>query len=454
MYQFVPPPSHGYGSSSRIGDVNGDGLDDICFVDGSNTGSFNVVRSGADGSVLHQVTFTGALLGLDDVNGDGKSDLLVSDPGATVNGILGAGRVDVLDGGTLAILRSHFGTYQDQLLSAGPVLGDIDGDGKRDYRISGGGIFSAAEWWGKSGATGAQIFYHLPWSPAYGEALTDVGDFNADGFDDIAFVDSGSLGMYHWVRVLAGPSMTQELWGHLSTVSNPTPEWYGPIRGRVGDYDGDGFADVAIHGGLPSLGTGATIISGRDQSSLLASPMHQLILYGELGSPGDANGDGFPDLFIGTANSVQLVSGAPPGVSTIGGGCPSLSGHSPQIGIGIGARLGRTLTVNLRDANPNLTMAFLGGGFSSQQWNGVPLPFDLGMLGLPWCDWRIAADLALPVVTTSNNGLPHHAQFSLPVPANPALVQASVFWQWLVLEPSSSGGPGAVTAAVRTTVLQ
>jgi hypothetical protein len=450
LHQFLPPPGHSYGSLSWVGDVNGDGIADICFYVLAGSASGHVIRSGVDGSLLHHIANAERIYGLDDVNGDGKDDLLLSDPGATVNGILQAGRVDVVDGATLAILWSHFGWQQDQGLGGGPVLGDIDGDGKRDYVIGSSGI-----WWGQSGANGAPLFTLQVGSPTSStSSLTDVGDFNADGYDDIVFVEVGGppMGPYRWVRVLAGPAMTQELWSYLWMWANPTP-WYGRILGRLGDIDGDGFADLGIQGGDSWLAV-SSVISGRNGSNLLVSPLAQAAIWPELGSPGDANGDGFLDFFAptSTGSATALFSGAPAGVQTIGPGCPSLGVHTPQLGVSIGARLGRTLGVNLREANPN-SLAILGGGFSNQQWNGAPLPFGLGVLGLPWCSWHIAADLTLAVATTANPGLPHHAQLALPVPNAPSLAQAELFWQWFVLEPSGPGAPGAVTAAVRTTVL-
>jgi len=368
-----------------------------------------------------------------------------------------AGRCDILDGATGQILRTHLGTYASQELHCRAILGDLDRDGKRDYLVA-----SNAHFWGYSSATGAQLFSFPKLTQSYGEYLTDIGDFNADGFDDIVFRDRGSYPyvVYEQTLVFAGPSATQQLWNHTTWIQNPGPIHYYEHVGRLGDLDGDGHADLGLIGGAAAISS--TVISGRTSSPLLevgANSPYLHTLYNHLDGPGDVDGNGIVDLLIrhwptATTQEVRLVSFAPPGVLPIGAGCASPMGSVPRIGIGTGARLGRTMTVNLANAEPTLLAAALGVGFSDQQWNGTPLPIDLGAYGLPGCFWRVAADVTLLVPTVGANGTRHHATHDVPVPQVPQLLGVALYWQWLVLEQGPAGVAGSVTGAMRTTIVQ
>ena len=462
LMQLVPPAQHWYYEVKWIGDVDGDGHDDIAYQELRPGAGYTVVRSGLSGAYLYQFLWPGPgeplIYGLDDLNGDGRCELLLSDASATVNGMQYAGRCDVIDGATGQVLRSHVGSFAGARLGGGPVVGDMDGDGVRDYLVARPG-----NWWGISGATGAQIFHHVPLTGSYGEYLTDIGDFNADGFDDIVFRDRGNYPFYTYERTLvfAGPSATQLLWSYTWLFQNPGPiRYYEPV-GKIGDLDGDGYDDLALLGGTSSVTS--TVLSGRDQSVLaglvqaggMAAQIWPLI-----GGPGDVDGDGIPDLlmraFLASGPAfVILISGAPPGTAAFGTPCPDSTGIAPTIGIGIGARLGQTMTVNLSNATPNPFAAVLGLGSSDLQWNGTPLPIDLTLLGLPGCQWYVSGDALLALSTIGLNGTRHHATLEIPVPQNTQLLGVNLFAQWIVLELSPVGAlGGATTRALRATVVQ
>ncbi len=461
LHQFMPPPQQGYRQVFRVGDIDADGHDDVAHHElWWGVSSFTVIRSGRTGAYLRRWPLRLPLVGLDDVNADGHDEVILVDSMAAVGGIVDAGRSDVLDGATGQVLWSHLGTVSGQQLHARRILGDLDNDGTRDYLV-----MDNLRYWGFSGSNGAQIFSFPKLSQTYGEELTDIGDFNADGFDDIVFLDRGffPFHLYQETLVFAGPSATQLLWSHLMLASNPGPIWYGRPLGHLGDVDGDGHSDLGLQGGLQGAGgASSTVLSGRDQSVVFttsSNPSLPAALAPEIGGPGDVDGDGFPDFLLSDTlqpgvYALHLISGAPPGVTPVGPGCASPTGATPTIGVGIGARLGRTMTVNLANANPNLFAAVLAGGLSDQQWNGAALPFDLGFVGMPGCSWRVSAEAALLLPTAGANGTPHHAQYAVPVPQVPALLGTALFWQWFVLEPGSPGLAGSVTAAVRTVVVQ
>jgi|694.fasta_scaffold48585_3 hypothetical protein len=111
------------------------------------------------------------------------------------------------------------------------------------------------------------------------------------------------------------------------------------------------------------------------------------------------------------------------------------------------------MSVNLSNAHQNLLLAVLALGNSSQQWGGAPLPFDLGLIGIPGCQWRIAADVLLALPTSGLPGGRRRSSHPIAVPNNTQLLGLDVFAQWLLLEQGPSGLTGSATRAVRTTVV-
>lgn len=468
LHQWVPPTLHYYSDVQRVGDVDGDGLDDVSYSELRYTGTpsrFAVIRSGVTGQYIHQINGGAefAARSLDDVNGDGRNELILSNSSATVGGLLEAGRVDIVDGATLQVLWSHVGTSAQQGLLIKAVVGDLDGDGARDYVLFDAGVYASSRLYRVfSGRTGAAITTFPPQSYSYGLDMVDIGDFNADGFDDIILADHGNPPAwgYHGTYVLGGPSLTQILWQNVFVWGAPPNFAVGDHGGRLGDLDGDGHADLVLQGGL--AGDRVSLLAGRDASTLGTLPSSAFgawFVPAAKPSPGDVDGDGFPDYWLtedlvsGVVRVLHLVSGAPPGVTRFGSGCVDQTGHEPVIGVGVGARLGKDLTINLSNANPQLLAAVLGLGYSNTSWGGVPLPFGLAAFGMPGCTWHVAGDVTLTLPTVGQNGTRHHATHTITVPQQSALLGLDAYAQWLVLEAGVTGLAGSTTRAIRTTVV-
>lgn len=131
------------------GDMDGDGLPDIFAADINNgTGGANrgqaYLFSGATGNRIR--TFNGESAGdqfgmgrpIADVNGDGKTDLVLA--GWLRNeGALASGKMYVVDGATGATLRSLVSTIPNETLGFDVIgVGDVTGDGLTDYIITAG----------------------------------------------------------------------------------------------------------------------------------------------------------------------------------------------------------------------------------------------------------------------------------------------------------------------------
>jgi hypothetical protein len=232
-----------------------------------------------------------------DFNGDGRADLAVNTPGETVptsvDGFV-AGAVNVLYGSAAGVTAAG-----DQLWTqdSGAILDQSEG----------GDHFGAA----------------LAW-----------GDFNADGFDDLAIgvpaEDLNAVDPSHGaVNVLYGAanglsSAGNQFWTENSAgvpdVAEPVDEFGAALV--AGDFDGDGFDDLAI--GVPgeapppldTPNSGAVIVLYGSSARLSArraqlwSQDSEKVLdvaesndrFGSSLAAGDFDGDGFDDLSIGVQN--------------------------------------------------------------------------------------------------------------------------------------------------------
>jgi hypothetical protein len=118
------------------------------------------------------------------------------------------------------------------------ITGDFNGDGRADIA----GRNFAGQWLvgtstGSLAAAGSYSFTNqlwTTWNPTAGWQDVQVGDFNGDGKADIAGrTASGDW----WVALSNGSSFTNEYWGHW----NPNVTW---ADVKVGDFDGDKIDDI------------------------------------------------------------------------------------------------------------------------------------------------------------------------------------------------------------------
>ncbi len=303
----APPGVDGFAASlGAVGDVDGDGVIDVAAT------AFDCllrVYSGATWNELFHVAVCSAPFyggryapqGLGDVNGDGRGDLLVADP--LWQGV--EGRVLVLsgvDGSTLHELRGASELYGWSIAA----LGDVDGDGVRDFASSQPGLtnpfFGVASVDVRSGRTGALLWRRYAQSTQEDlAALGPVGDLDGDGLGEFA------LARRPWADACLGgscpPVLTEwfEVWsvanGRLFAVELPRISGFA----SVGDVDGDGGPDFALshfdRADLPGMYGRSAVRIVSPTRGVLAEYVNLPFRVVELTPIADLDGDGVPELF-------------------------------------------------------------------------------------------------------------------------------------------------------------
>ncbi len=376
------PGSFGF-SIARVHDWNGDGIDELLVgapevpdLVGISTGSLAVI-SATDGSLLHRVDpqfglqeLGYSVAGLEDVDGDGKGDLLAGAPGEG-------------DGSALLIESASRNPRQVPFWASGLSPGNAParfGSGAcaiPAFLRNGGTDFAvAAPDWTTGAMSGFVAVFDAPFRGL-------LNTFLATQRAGMAIANGGHL--------LGSPTLliSQGDGSHASIVFAWTPDILG--NGRV----------VPVT--LPTTGV---------VTSLAASA--------------DRNGDGYDDVVAGIATPdgtgihlATIHTRTTPSLGharTFGRPCDLVfANFQPRIRTGPIPRAGQPLEIAV-DAMPPTALAALNLGFALQ-------PIDLGLIGMFGCAAYVPAALSVP-----GDG---SRSLTLPIPANAAGV--GLYAQWAAL---------------------
>jgi hypothetical protein len=290
-------------------DLNGDGYSDLAITDqagdvyiylASSTGSgaFTLSQTLVDPATAG-VTPSNVAIAAADFNKDGSPDLAVLTPSAVLI---------YLNNGTgnfTNVTPAAFGiTGTNQYTNySGMTVADFNKDGYPDIALSTPGLsdipgsVTAVTLLTNNGA--GTLGFTTSTIPVVGFASgITSGDFNGDGYPDLAVLSGGDS----TVDVLLNQKGTFSTYTQYATVGEP-------VGMTTADFNKDGYDDLVISGLAGGPGGGTMILYGSPSGVFNTSGLLPTA-YGYADAAADLNSDGNPDLVVGDTQVTPFIDSA------------------------------------------------------------------------------------------------------------------------------------------------
>ncbi len=350
-------PDHFGQALDSAGDVDGDGVEDL--VVGAYTGDSAYIFFGGAwpatwAATTADVTFTGDTYqfgewtrGVGDVTGDGLDDIMVTSrysdgPAATRTGAIYLFPGPFLAGASLGdsdAVASFNGTLYNENLQTHNVLGDLDGDGTQElvfgrpadttggYNAGAAHLYygdAGAPWSGDHVVSGADVKLTGESSDRLGYWMYGLGDIDGDGADDFSLGSTYNAttttyagALYVYTAPPATGEATAAAEAELRLVGAAATDYFGGET-KSADIDGDGWLDLVLsavglqdadgydQGGVyvvygPITETGVVLITTVSGATLIASGDDNQYAGGRL-AVGDTDGDGYADFGVSSSS--------------------------------------------------------------------------------------------------------------------------------------------------------
>ena len=310
------------GSSASSGDVNGDGYSDIIVgvprytnvepeegkiiaYYGSSSGLSGTENWSIE-SNQRSAFFGRNISNAGDVNGDGYSDIIIGFSKLEGNAYSNK-MISVFYGSPSGLSSMAAWTHEAQeYYSSISTAGDVNGDGFPDIIVTEDG--SAFVYYGSSSGLSSTP----NWSVTTGDfhtfnAATSAGDVNGDGYSDVIVGEpfngnNGEVFLYYGAQ--SGLSITPD-WSWTFELTENDYE-LGTALSSGGDINRDGYSDVIIMSNSQSWGLNAYVFygssSGLGNSYLFSLQSTQNLVFSEVKTAGDVNGDGYSDIIVSASS--------------------------------------------------------------------------------------------------------------------------------------------------------
>ncbi len=310
--------------SIGIADFNGDGLLDLIVANGSANNISVLLNTTAPGAAAPvyttQQTFATGLnpkaVSVADINGDGLLDIIVSNAGDNT--------VSVLFNTTVpGALVASFAAQQSFATGNSPgaiSVADLNGDGKSDLIVanSGSGNVSVLLNTTTPGAATPSFAVQQTFATGSNPSAVATADINGDGEPDLIVANNGSGNVSVLLNTTTPGATTLSFAAQQTSATGANP-----TSVAVADLNGDGALDLAVANSasgtvsvlfnIAATGAATPSFSAQQTFAVEAAPTSVAAV--------DINGDGKPDLLVanGGANTASvLLNVTIPGAATAG----------------------------------------------------------------------------------------------------------------------------------------